>query len=82
MLSRDVVPTAGEGNTLILVFHDQVQAGYFEKEEHLQEIKDAIQRQIQKEVDVRVKYMNETGGQMDQMIDLTHLTKMPIDFED
>ena len=82
MLSRDVIPTAGEGNTLILVFHDQVQVGYFEKEEHLQEIKDAIQRQIQKEVDVRVKYMNETGGGADQMLDLTRLTKMAIEFED
>ena len=82
MLSRGVIPTAGEGNTLILVFHDQVQAGYFENEEHLQEIKDAIQRQIQKEVDVRVKYMNETGGGADQMLDLTRLTKMAIEFED
>lgn len=82
MLSQDVVPTAGEGSTLLLICHDQVQAAFFEKEEHLQEIKDAIQRQIQKEVDVRVKYMNEAGGQADQMLDLTRLTKMAIEFED
>lgn len=82
VLSQGVTPTVGEGNTLVLVFHDATEMGLFEKEEHLQAMKDAIQRQIQKEVDVRVKLMDGQGGKIDPMVDLTQLTKMHIDFED
>lgn len=78
----DAIPTVGEGNSLLLLFHDGMSKSYIDNEQHIQEVKDAIQHQIHKEVDVRIKYVDEKNGEATQMLDLTQLTKMAIEFED
>ncbi|MBQ3600088.1 MAG: DNA polymerase III subunit gamma/tau [Lachnospiraceae bacterium] len=74
-------PSVGEGNALLLVFKDNVSMGYFEKEEHLHELKNAIEHHIKKQVDVRLQYIEAGSGQSNSILDLTKLTKMAIEFE-
>lgn len=79
---REATPSVGEGNSLLLVFDNDVTCGMFEREGHVEELKDAIERQIQREVTVRAKFVDQRAVQQDAMLDLTKLTKMPIEFED
>ena len=79
---REATPSVGEGNSLLLVFDNDVTCGMFEREGHVEELKDAIERQIQKEITVRAKFVDQRTVQQDAMLDLTKLTKMPIEFED
>ena len=81
-LVREATPSVGEGNSLLLVFDNEVHCGMFESEGHIEELKNAIERQIQKEIVVRGKFVDQRTVQQDAMLDLTKLTKMPIDFED
>lgn len=81
-LVREATPSVGEGNSLLLIFDNDVQCGMFESEGHKEELKNAIERQIQKEITVKGKFVDQRTMQQDVMLDLTKLTKMPIDFED
>lgn len=77
----DVTPSVAEGGALLLVVKDSVQMDFLNKEEHLEEIKKAIETQIKKEIDIRVQYTPPGSTEAKSMVDLTKLTKMKIDFE-
>ena len=80
---QKAVPTVGEGNSLLLLYDDPMAVGHFENNpDHVEEVKDVIQRQIQKEVQVKVKLMENTAGQKEDMLDLSKFSKMTIEIED
>lgn len=77
----DVTPSVAEGGALLLVVKDSVQQDFLSKEEHIAEIKSAIERQIKKEINIRVQYTPPGSTEAKSMVDLTKLTKMTIEFE-
>ncbi len=79
---RDATPTVGEGNSLLLVFEDGVTYGLLNKDEPLKEIKDAIERMLGKEVQVRASLQQSGTAGKDMMLDLSKFSKMTIEYED
>ena len=79
---RDATPTVGEGNSLLLVFEDGVTYGLLKKDEPLKEIKDAIERMLGKEVQVRASLQQSGTAGKDMMLDLSKFSKMTIEYED
>lgn len=78
-----VVPSVGEGNTLLLIFHDEMEKNYIDTEAHLADIKKTIQECIQKEVEIETRYVSEEKKSADHSIDLTKIIKnMNIEYED
>lgn len=75
-------PSLGSGNTLLLIFSDELEKNFIEKEDHLEEIMKVIQKQIQKEVTVELKYMDQQQQSADEILDLTKIIKMDIQYED
>jgi DNA polymerase-3 subunit gamma/tau len=76
------IPSVGEGNSLLLIVDNEIHKDMLDTEEHLAEIKDAIERQIQKEVQVRVQMVDSKTTNPADMLDLSKFTKMAIEFED
>lgn len=77
----DVIPSVAEGGALLLAVKDPVQMDFLNKEEHIEEIKHVIEKQIKKEINIRVQYMPPDSTEAKSMVDLTKLTKMAIEFE-
>lgn len=78
-----VIPSVGEDNTLLLIFHDELEKNYIDTEDHIAEIKSTIRDCIQKEVEVEARYVSEEKKSVDQSIDLTKIIKnMNIEYED
>jgi DNA polymerase III, subunit gamma and tau len=75
-------PSIGNGNTLLLVFTDELEKNFIDTEEHLNEITETIQKQIQKQVKVETKLRNLEQHNQDEVIDLTKIIKMDIEYED
>lgn len=75
-------PSIGSDNTLLLVFEEEVDKEFIEKEEHLNEITNAIEKMIHKEVTVRTKLIHQGQESMNDFPDLTKIIKMNIDYED
>ena len=81
-LLREAMPSVGEGNSLLLVFHNDIHYGMFDSEDHIAELKDAIERQIQKEIQIKLQLVNPNETKRDDLPDLSKLSKMTIEFED
>lgn len=79
---KPALPSVGEGNSLLLIFDNEVQLGMFDKEENLAEVKAAIERQINKEVQVKAQLVAAGMTHSEDMLDLSKFTKMAIEFED
>ena len=79
---QDATPTVGEGNSLLLLFQDEVTYGLASKEEALRDVKQAIEQQLHKEIQVRVKLSEQRQTAGDDLIDLSKFSKMTIEFED
>ncbi|MFA9465142.1 MAG: DNA polymerase III subunit gamma/tau [Velocimicrobium sp.] len=75
-------PSIGEGNTLLLLFTDELEKTYVGTDEHIAEIEAAIKEKIHKEVVVRVQYINESHESVDNFVDLTKIINMKIEYED
>lgn len=72
----------GEGNRLELVFDDDMAADWMNQEERKQELQQLIERQIGKQIELRVRY-NDTGMAADDVfINLQNLVNMPIEIEE
>ena len=81
-LLKEAIPSVGEGNSLLLVFHNDIHYGLFDSEEHITELKDAIERQIQKEIQIKLQLVNPNETKREDLPDLSKLSKMTIEFED
>lgn len=75
-------PSISGDNTLLLVFTEEVDKEFIDKEEHLSEIIAAIEKMIHKEVAVRTKLIHQGQDSMDDFPDLTKIIKMNIEYED
>lgn len=73
--------TAGNGNELILVFEDEMAAGYFSREEERMQLEDAIARQIGKQVAVVIREKEENRSFEDSYVDLEQVIRMEITYE-
>ncbi len=79
---KDVFPSLGDGNKLLLVFEDDISYDYASKEGHRKEITDVIARCIGKEVEILVR-KNDTGYRTDEVYpDLTKVINMNLDLEE
>lgn len=74
--------TVGEGDSLLLVFGDELEKKYFDKEEHLQELQYAIEKRIQKKVEVKTKLLDASKAQLNDIVDISQLTNMPVEYID
>lgn len=79
---QGAIPTAGEGNTLILVFQDVIEYGIISKEEHLAQIADVIQQSIQKEILIITKLQEASSNKEEKIFDITKKFNMPVEQED
>lgn len=81
-MMTSVRPSVGEGNTLLLLFTDELEKAYVGTEEHIAQIEQAIKDRIHKEVIVKVQYVNESHESVDNFVDLTKIINMKIEYED
>ena len=81
-LLREAMPSVGEGNSLLLVFHNDVHYGMFDSEDHIAELKDAIEHQIQKEIEIKLQLVNLNETTRDDLPDLSKLSQMTIESAD
>lgn len=77
-----VRPSVGEGNTLLLLFTNDMEKDYVGTEEHISMIEQTIKETIQKEVSVRVQFINDNHVSEDSYVDLTKIIKMKVEYED
>lgn len=75
-------PSIGEGNTLLLLFTDELEKQYVGTEEHIAQIEQAIKEKIHKEVIVKTQYVNGNHESVDNFVDLTKIINMKIEYED
>ena len=75
-------PTLGEGNTLVLIFTDEMDRRFVDTEEHISALQDSIQKQINKEVIVKTKLISQAQESLDKFPDLTKIIKMDVQYEE
>lgn len=73
--------TAGNGNELVLVFEDEMAAGYFGREEERMQLEQTIAKQIGKQVSVVVKEKETKQPFEDSYVDLEQVINMEITYE-
>lgn len=75
-------PSISGDNTLLLVFEEEVDKDFIDKENHLNEITDTIEKMIHKKVTVKTKLIHQGQESIHDFPDLTKIIKMNIDYED
>ncbi len=71
-----------DGNQgLQIVVTESIDKDMIERETHLQVIKDTIAQMLQKQVQVSVRYLDKNKERLDEVVDLSKLVKMPIQYE-
>ncbi len=73
--------TAGNGNELILVFEDEMAAGYFGREEERKQLENTIAQQIGKQVSVIIKEKETEQSFEENYVDLEQVIHMEITYE-
>ena len=73
MVANATPTSRGDGNVLILVFQDELDRDYVNKTEHIEMIQDIIRSQINKDVVVQTKLVNQEGESLDKIPDLSKL---------
>lgn len=81
-MMTSVKPSLGSGNTLLLIFGDELEKNFIEKDNHIQEITNVIKNLIQKDIIIETRYVNQEKEQTHESIDLTKIIKMKIEYED
>jgi len=81
-MMTSVRPSVGEGNTLLLLFTDELEKTYVGTEEHIKDIQEIVKDKIKKEIIVKVQYINEGHESIDNFVDLTKIINMEIEYED
>ncbi|QHQ60216.1 DNA polymerase III subunit gamma/tau [Anaerocolumna sedimenticola] len=76
-------PSIGNNDTLLLVFTESMDKELISQESHMEELKDAIAKVINKEVEVQTKLLTVGKESMEDIPDLTKLIKnITIEYED
>lgn len=76
-------PSIGNNDNLLLVFTESIDKELISQDAHMNELKDAIGKIINKQVDVQTKLLTEGKESIDDIPDLTKIIKnIPIEYED
>ena len=78
---QSATPSIDGGNGLQIVVTESIDKDMIERETHLQVIKDTLAQILQKQVPVSVRYLDRNKERMDDVVDLSKLVKMPIQYE-
>ena len=71
-----------DGNQgLQIVVTNSLDKDLIERESHMQLIKDTFAQLIQKQVSITVRYLDRSKERMDEVVDLSKLIKVPIEYE-
>ena len=73
---------SAEGQDLVIVVTNELDKDIIEREGHLELIKSTIASLIQKQVQLKARYLDKTKERMDQVPDLTKIIKVPIEYQD
>lgn len=79
-LSKSTISTEGQG--LIIVVTDELDKRLVDGETHIQLIKNTIASIINKEVQIKTKYLDKTIHNINEVPDLTKIIKVPIEYQD
>ena len=66
---------------LQIVVTESIDKDMIERESHIQVIKDTIAAMLQKQVQVSVRYLDKNKERLDEVVDLSKLVRMPIQYE-
>ncbi len=78
---QSATPSIDGAHGLQLVVTESIDKDMIERETHMQVIKDTIAQLLQKQVQISVRYLDRSKESMDQVVDLSKLVKVPIQYE-
>ncbi len=70
-----------EGQSLQLVVTDPLDKDVIDREAHMQLIQDTMAQQLQKQVQINVRYLDRTKERLEEVPDLSKLIRVPIQYE-
>lgn len=76
-----VAKLSAEGNQLLIVVEESLDKDLIDRETHMKLITDTIENLINKRVQVGVKYLDKSKEQIEEVVDLSKLINMPIEYE-
>ncbi len=78
---QSATPSIDGNRGLQIVVTESIDKDMIEREAHLQVIHDTIAQMVQKQVQISVRYLDRSKERMDDVVDLSKLVKMPIQYE-
>jgi DNA polymerase-3 subunit gamma/tau len=78
---QTATPSIDSNRGLQIVVTESIDKDMIEREAHLQVINDTIAQMVQKQVQVSIRYLDKSKERMDDVVDLSKLVKMPIQYE-
>lgn len=75
-------PSIGGESTLLLVFNEAVDKAFIDREDHMKELMDTIQKVTKKDIHIQTKLIHQGKESMNDFPDLTKIIKMNINYED
>jgi DNA polymerase-3 subunit gamma/tau len=78
---QSATPSIDGNHGLQIVVTESIDKDMIEREAHLQVINDTIAQMVQKQVQISVRYLDRSKERMDDVVDLSKLVKMPIQYE-
>ncbi len=78
---QSATPSIDGNSGLQIVVTESIDKDMIEREAHLQVIHDTISQMVQKQVQISVRYLDRSKERMDEVVDLSKLVKMPIQYE-
>ena len=74
--------SVGNHDQLLLVFDDEVAAGFVDTESHKEDVKQLIQDKIGKTIEIEVRHVEEGRRFEDSFVDIEKLICMELTIED
>lgn len=79
---KDATLSVDEGRGLLIVVGNEIDKEYIDREHHMQVIQDTIVDTIHKSVNVKVHYLDRSKEKYNNVVDLTKIIKVPIEYMD
>lgn len=74
-------PSVDGNQGLQIVVTESIDKDFIDRETHLQVLKDTIAQLLQKQVQISVRLLDRNKERVDEVVDLSKLVKMPIQYE-
>jgi DNA polymerase-3 subunit gamma/tau len=78
---QSATPSIDNNRGLQIVVTENIDKDMIEREAHLQVINDTIAQMVQKQVQISVRYLDKSKERIDDVVDLSKLVRMPIQYE-